>query len=66
MGGTQATLGRTLYKPRPIFLKVPTIIYLTYARTAVRPDFPFLSSFMGKRDMPGTASEEEKMHLECE
>jgi hypothetical protein len=41
------------------------MIYLTNARTEVKLDFPFLSSIIGKRDMPDTASEEEKVHLEC-
>jgi len=54
------------YKPRPIRLKHRTLIYLTHARTATKPDSPFLSSFIGKRDMPDMASEEENVDLECE
>jgi hypothetical protein len=27
------------------------------------PDFPFSSPFIGKRDMPGTASEEENVGI---
>jgi hypothetical protein len=30
---------------------------------AVRPDFAFSSSFIGKRDMPDMASEEENVYL---
>jgi hypothetical protein len=66
MGWNLGTLGENIFKPRPICLKCAITIYLTYTRTAVRPDFPFSSSFIGKRDMPDTANEEEKMYLECE
>jgi len=57
-GGNLGTLGRTLFKPQLICLKIPTMIYLTHARMSVRPNLPFLSSFIGKRDMLGMASEE--------
>jgi len=63
MGGTTAPSGRTSFKPWLICLKFSTIIYLTHARMVVRSDIPFLSPFIGKRDMPGTASEEVKIYL---
>jgi hypothetical protein len=65
MEGNLGTSGRALNKPRPICLKLPTIIYLTHARMLVWPDSSFLSAFIVKRDMPGTATEEEKVYLEC-
>ena len=65
IGGTGVPSGRTLFKPWPIGLKICTIIYLARAQMVVRSDLPFSSPFIGKRDMPGMASEEEKMHLEC-
>ena len=63
MGGNLGTLGENLFKPRPICLKSSTIIYLTHAQTVVKPDFPLSSPFIGKRDMPATANEEEEMYL---
>jgi hypothetical protein len=39
------------------------MIYLTHAQMAVMADPPFSSPFIGKRDMPGMANEEEKMYL---
>jgi len=56
-GGSKVPSGSTLYKPQPICLKPCTLIYLTHARTAMKPDSPFLSSFIGKRDMPDMASD---------
>ena len=64
MGVNLGTLRRALYKPRPIRLKISTIIYLTHARTVVKSDFPFSLSFISKRDMPDIAREEENMCLE--
>ncbi len=65
---TNVPSGRTLilFEPQPICLKISTMRYLTHARMVVRPDFPFSPPFIGKRDMPATANEEEKMYLECE
>src|ERR1700756_3112579 len=65
-GGIWAPSGRTSFKPRPICLKFPTMIYFTHARMEVTADLQISSPFIGKRDMPGTANEEEKMYLECE
>jgi hypothetical protein len=65
-GGTEVPSGRASDKPRPIRRKCSIVTYLTHARMIVPPDFPFSSRFIGKRDMPGTASEEEKMYLQCE
>jgi hypothetical protein len=66
MRGIWARLRRTLFKLRQMCLKLSTIIYLTNARTSVKPDPQFSSPFIGNRDMPGTANEEEKIYLECE
>ena len=65
-GGNRTPSGRILFKPQQICLKFATIIYLTHARTVMMSDFLFSSPFMGKRDMPATANEEEKMYLQCE
>ena len=58
-----AVLERTLFKPWLICLKLCTITYVTHAPTFMWPDFPFSSSFVGKRDMSDNASEEENMYL---
>jgi len=65
MGGNLAPSGRTSFKPLPICLKISIMMYLIHAQMVVLTDFPFSSPFIGKRDMPGTASEEEKLYLEC-
>jgi hypothetical protein len=65
-GGNRTPSGRILFKPQQICLKFATMIYLTHARTVMMSDFLFSSPFMGKRDMPATANEEEKMYLQCE
>jgi hypothetical protein len=65
MGGNLHTSGRTSFKPQPISLKISIVVYLTHIKTLVRPDLPFSSPFIGKRDMSGMASEEENMYLEC-
>ena len=54
---------RTLFRLWSICLKLCTITYVTHAQTFMCPDFPFLSSFVGKRDMPDMTSEEENMYL---
>jgi|ERR1700733_2686203 hypothetical protein len=60
--GTLAPSRRTLFKPLQICLKLSTMTYLTHARTVVWPDFPFSSPFVGKRDMPHAAGEEENIY----
>ena len=65
-GGNLTPSERILFQSWPIGLKFATMIYLTHARTVVTFDFPFSSRFIGKRDMPATANEEEKMYLQCE
>ena len=65
MGGAWAPSRRTSFEPWPICLKFSTIIYYTHTRTVVKPDSPFLSPLIGKRDMPGMASEGEKVYLKC-
>ena len=62
-GMNLAVSERTLFRLQSICLKLCTITYITHARMFVCPDFPFLSSFVGKRDMPDMASEEENMYL---
>ncbi len=57
-----AASGRTLFKPRSICLKLSTITPFTHARMFIWPDFPFSSSFIGKRDMLDMVSEEENVY----
>jgi hypothetical protein len=61
--GTWSPSGRTSFESHPICLKLPTIMYLTNARMMVYPDCPFPPPFIAKRDMPGMASEEEKLYF---
>ena len=53
-GMNLAVSERTLFKLQSICLKL---------RTFMCPNFPFLSSFVGKRHMLDMASEEENMYL---
>ena len=63
MEGNLGTSGRTSFKPWPICLKISTIIYFSHTRMVVRPNLLFSSRIIGKRDVPGTAGEEEKVYL---